>query len=74
MVSEPDGAKWGQKRDPNLEPASYHLPPASLHLPFPHASLTFDLLITSLSGRFIWEQPQLMSSPGQQGPHALLLG
>ncbi|XP_016072617.1 PREDICTED: LOW QUALITY PROTEIN: mesoderm posterior protein 2, partial [Miniopterus natalensis] len=31
-----------------------------------HASATFDLLITSGSGGFIWELPELMSSPGSR--------
>lgn len=66
LVSGPDGAKKGQRRDPNLEPGFCHLLPASLPLPFPHTSATFDLLITSGSGGFIWELPELMSSPGSR--------
>ena len=65
MVSGPDEAKWGQRRDPQAgawalqAPISW--PPSSLG---PHASRTFDLLISSPSSGFIRELPQLMSSPG----------
>lgn len=63
VVRRPDGAQWGQRRAPQSAAGPCHLLPASLPLPFP-MPVTFDLLITSLSGGFIWELPELMSSPG----------
>lgn len=69
-------ARWSQveqKRDPNLEPGLCHLLPASLPLPFPQASVTFDLLITSLWWVHLGAARGNEFS-GQQGPHALLLG
>lgn len=63
VVSRPHGAQWGQRRDPRSGAGPCHLLPASLPLPFP-TPVAFDVLITSLSGGFIWELPELMSSPG----------